>query len=160
MDKMQLISNYVRQSYDIFNTYGRSTGSLENICLGFYQVLQAHSADHISKAFNFWLENHSNMPTPAEIKQKCDDYVRWDREKINLSKIERAKPALPSRNGKSVTWYFLPSEVFNNNRDAYLPEMRDHKRFLIDRVGVEKAKSYFNQYLNNYLGYDIRFEEL
>jgi hypothetical protein len=160
MDKMQIISNYVRQSYDIFNTFGKSTASLENICLGFYQVLKDFDNSYINRAFTYWIENHSNMPTPAEIRKKCQDYKRWDAERDDLKQIGKARPCEAITRSKTVSWYLMQSDYFNKNKQTYLAEMREHKKHLVNFKGADQAKSYFNQYLNGYLGYQIRYEEL
>lgn len=63
-----LIAALVRQSFDIFHTYGKDPRAIENIILGFIHVLGEKPKAAIQFAFDFWLKEKSSMPTPAEIK--------------------------------------------------------------------------------------------
>lgn len=61
------IAALVRQSYDIFDTFGKPPESLENVNLGFYLVLDGFDPDVITRAFHQYLKTKSVMPKPAQI---------------------------------------------------------------------------------------------
>lgn len=154
--KLETIQGLVRNSFDIFNTYGKDTGSLETIQMAFWVVLKNIKEKYIKMAFQEWLETKANMPAPSEIREMAIRFENtYDRPK-NTTKAIKAKP----RSVRSVAWHGIGADEFKKNKETYLPMMRDHYIILKTRHGEEKAKSYFTQFLGNYLHYDIEINEI
>lgn len=57
----------VRQSFDIFNIYGKDPASIENIILGFSIALEDVQTEDFVLAFKEWMKKSATMPTPADI---------------------------------------------------------------------------------------------
>lgn len=65
--KNRQIAHLVRQSYDIFNKFGRNPDELKSLTHAFLLDLENYSAEQITTAFTVWRRNNSVMPTPADI---------------------------------------------------------------------------------------------
>lgn len=63
----------LRQSYDIFEIYGKKPSQLRNILNGFADVLAPYHQKEITAAFRTWLHRESKFPTPSAIKQIIDE---------------------------------------------------------------------------------------
>lgn len=75
-ERTAALSQLLRQSFDIFNTYGKQPESLKSMVHGFDVVLQKYSTEVITAAFSTWLEEQSCMPTPADIKYICANRIK------------------------------------------------------------------------------------
>ena len=80
--KAKEIAVYVQQCYDVLNVYGKDAEAMKNTQRAFISVLKPYSAQTIQKAFFKYLETGSSVPTPAQIKNICDDI-----------EAEKSKPA-------------------------------------------------------------------
>lgn len=70
-EKRAQIAFFVRQCYDILNTYARDATSLKNITQGFVQVIEQWDNQDIEAAFAQWLAEKPAMPTPSDISAIC-----------------------------------------------------------------------------------------
>lgn len=82
------LSKLLRQSFDIFNTFGKDPDALENILPGFAVALDGCDMRDISSAFQQWLREKEKFPTPAEIKKLAENYrtLRLQRLGANIPK--------------------------------------------------------------------------
>jgi hypothetical protein len=156
---MQVLNNYVKQSYDIFNTYGKQTSAIENICMAFWVVLKDVEEEYIHYAFGHWLRERSNMPTPSEILDICRKKKSDDVKYSNMPQALEYKPK-DTQTSVTVPWYKMKIEGFEKNKSALMPSLVEHANDLINLKGVDFAKSYFNGYLRDYIGYPISWEEI
>lgn len=84
----------VRQSFDIFNIYGKEPETVTNITLGFAIALENCDIVDIKAAFNAWLKETSVMPTPADILKKAEEFRAFRFQNANGSKktvVNRAR---------------------------------------------------------------------
>jgi hypothetical protein len=61
------IAEIVRQSYDIFHTYGKTPEQFHTILKAFDKTLSGYTMDRIASAFDEYLETGTAMPLPADI---------------------------------------------------------------------------------------------
>jgi len=115
----------LRQSYDIFQTYGKSPESLENMVLGFSLVLRPYNDQTIIAAFRYWMETQSILPTPADIKEVC-----YSKIPIYNSKPRTEQPE-PEKKPENE----MPQEEF----DKWLAEQKN-KMMAPDSEDTKKAK--------------------
>lgn len=124
---MQL-SSLVRQSFDIFNVYGKDPSSVENIILGFSIALEEYDIQDISKSFKQWMKSSSAMPAPADIAKLCEESKSY---RVSVSKTPApAMRALPKPCGM-VPWYNLPwreAEQFSQEICKHFSELDKPKR--------------------------------
>lgn len=68
-NKRRQIAYLVRQSYDIFRTYGAEPSQLDSLNTAFIDVLERYSLQQITSAFRIWRDENDTMPTPADIRK-------------------------------------------------------------------------------------------
>lgn len=73
-EERDMVSTAIRQSFDLFNTYGKDPKALTNIMRAFDQVLSPYPTDSIMRAFRDWMKTEKTMPTPADILA----ILNWD----------------------------------------------------------------------------------
>lgn len=71
MQREETINFLVRQSFDIFNTFGKDPDCLETMVPAFCEVLQARHPNTITEAFRLWMLKNEKMPTPSNIAGLC-----------------------------------------------------------------------------------------
>ena len=66
------IAQIVRQSYDIFDVFGKTGTQFKTILMAFDEVLKTYPAERVEGAFMKYLETGTVMPKPANIKNILD----------------------------------------------------------------------------------------
>lgn len=87
-NKAQFISQLqalLKQSFDIFNIYGKEPESLENILLGFNLSLEDMEIKYITSAFKEWMASSRNFPTPADIRKIAIQHKDFEKSRVNSS---------------------------------------------------------------------------
>lgn len=141
---MQL-SSLVRQSFDIFNVYGKDPSSVENIILGFSIALEEYDIQDISKSFKQWMKSSSAMPAPADIVKLCEESksYRATMSKTPVSAI-RALPSPKSEvpwNGKR--WYDaepMSGEISKHFASMEKPKREGYAAYLVYHMKWPKEK--------------------
>lgn len=82
------LSTLIRQSFDVFNVYGKSEEAIENITIGFKIALDGMDMVDISIGFKEWLKTQSSFPTPADIK-KLAEHSRTIRAQAVGRRVQR-----------------------------------------------------------------------
>ena len=155
-----MITNYVEQSYAIFNSYGKDPQALSSITNGFWVALKEFPNHYIAKAFDEWLLEETNMPVPSQIRDSIRKSIRLDDERQKLASEPRALPAKTKHDFITVPWAYMTAEDFKEAKQSLLPQMKKHVVELVERKGKDHAKSYIEQYLINSLKYELTWQEL
>lgn len=100
--KSSLLRDLVRQSFDVFNLYGKQPEALANIVQGFSLALEDQSVEDIRRAFMEWLNTNSTMPTPADIRNISAEFAK--NRSFMSSRSEPARPAHIARSGNLDPW--------------------------------------------------------
>lgn len=108
METTETLKELLRQSFDIFNVYGKKPAQMRNILLGFQEALKEFSEDVIEYAFREWLKESSAFPTPSDIVKICNEkvartYVTPDVPKISAPKPSRDKESWHNKNWADFT---------------------------------------------------------
>lgn len=138
----------IRQSFDIFNVYGKDPEAAKNILHGFSMVLEDHTDNDISFAFKEWLKEKSTMPTPSDICSICNARAKERKEEENHKKyysalmIGASEYTIPKKEGKApaVSWAGKMWESFTN---ADKENLMKHMGELMNLKGAEVAKTYW-----------------
>lgn len=69
LQRNKQIQHLILQCYEIFPRYAKAASTIENITLGFIEVLKPYDMNQIEGAFKIWLNDENTMPTPACIKR-------------------------------------------------------------------------------------------
>lgn len=124
-----LIAQLVRQSYDMFQTYGRTPEQLTSLTKGFCQVLIKYEQQKIRSAFKIWLEDNTTMPTPADIRKVINIHMGEDRKEEAASEEEREKyHDLPEEQQKEF------DAMMDNMRTGLKPESKKKRVYKADQT--------------------------
>ena len=137
----QQVAALVRQSYDIFQTYGKDPEALKSQILGFNQALKGYEQADIDSAFYGWLKISRIMPTPADIIEFVELAIR-DRAEAKLYAGAKAVPAKIAP-AAIIPWFGLQWKQFT---DQHRSQLATH----LDDLG-EKAWEYI-KYLHASVG--------
>lgn len=66
-ETMKTIAAAVRQSFDIFNTFGKTPAQLDTLTTAFLTALKDCRPEQVNAAFAEWLVTGKTIPTPADI---------------------------------------------------------------------------------------------
>lgn len=86
MKTAKTLDELLQQAYDIFDIYGKKPEQLENVMLGFLDVLAPYTDEQISEAFRTWLHNNKKFPVPAEIKEIIEE-GSYSTYKVNYEQL-------------------------------------------------------------------------
>lgn len=152
---MTTITTLVRQSFDIFQTYGRDANALSNLTAAFIDELKDFEEIEIVNSFKNWRSENSVMPTPADISKPIRKRRDWfaknhrhnfeqtrnndwsektEYEKANLEKVLSAVKERLSQK-ESTPWKPFDSEDEKSHWNRTTPEMRDkYTQMILQRV--------------------------
>jgi len=78
-EKLNQLAVILRQSYNVFNLYGKTPDQMTDVIMAFDMVLEPFTSHEVVGAFRWWLSNKSSMPTPADIRKYIVDEKNKDR---------------------------------------------------------------------------------
>lgn len=73
----------LKQSFDIFNIYGKEPESLQNILEGFNLCLEDMEIKYITSAFKEWMASSKNFPTPSDIRSLAIEARNIAKSRVN-----------------------------------------------------------------------------
>ena len=82
-EKLNQLAVILRQSYNVFNLYGKTPEQMTDVIMAFDMVLEPFSGQEVIGAFSWWLANKSSMPTPADIRKYIVDEKNKERASFN-----------------------------------------------------------------------------
>lgn len=90
--KKRQLWDLIKQSFAVFNLYGKSPEDLESIGLAFWMTLEDCTEGEITAAFKSWMRASSVMPTPRDIRAQIEDDRR-----LSVQYSESGGRAVPSQ---------------------------------------------------------------
>ena len=96
----------IRQSFDIFNIYGKQAESIENVIAAFELVMEPFDESHIRAAFREWMASSANMPTPSDIGKIAERIQTEEKERRAYAEKPPviAKANERANNYRTVPW--------------------------------------------------------
>ena len=121
-EETQQLGILIREYYDVFNTYGKSTSSIANIVKYYSMALEDYTIETIKKAFLERLKSNNVFPTPSDIIHIIENNVEWNPEAIKDLREKK-------RNGVQLTSYEenYHNEASSTNRPKYAPKPRSEQ---------------------------------
>lgn len=122
------IAAAVRQSYDIFQTYGRTPEQLKTYVVAFDVALEKYSTAQINQAFGEYLRIGKVMPTPAHIVEIIEANKPPRTPKYDNGTAEEHERIRQSRKQLKVTWaYKVWNEMDSREKGEVIQRLREEQ---------------------------------
>lgn len=136
--KVELLRNLVKQSYNSFNIYGVTPDQLTDKIQAFALVLEDQDSVDIQSAFKEWLKEKPAMPAPSDIRGLSMAHARHRREMANATRARPANPHQPER----------PTWIAEFKAGRVLPDTLKEFREFLSKLPESTGRAYCENLCN------------